>query len=1069
MSLITRLTLPQNLNYAWMKFKQLHYMADGLRDLGEFHQFELDLESRLENIATRFKNGEYELQRLKALPRPKKIEDGTVINRQYFHVPIDDQVAWIAIANVLGPLLDSKMPPWSYGNRIYRPAWYETDEHQQNKTLEIGPYRHASGHLYRKFQHSWPLFRRHVSLTCKTMSHANHTDDEAGQQHSPEDQSAIIAAKREGLRYLETSFWQPVAGKPQYNLHHASIDLKQFFPNIRRQSIVDALRSQLDDEIGRDELISLVDKMLQFSIDPATIDENGTNTEVQPSFAEFTGIPTGLFVSGFLSNIAMLPIDLEMDKAIKKFRNVAHFRFVDDHTLIAYSFDDLCEWIRMYEKLLAKHEIGAKINWQKTDPEELSRFIEEAPSQKLEEGENLLKSAAQAQTAIDGRNPTKLLTKTLERISAIATVGIDTLDDDDIAGRLDQLEWLLLADIPDREIRADTRAAFAAGQISNLAPLLNHMSTELVDISREKARLENKGESENLIAVRSDFDQKWRKFENEEEKQLARCFRLLMQAFREHPTKARLFFRIHQYCRLTGYAGLNVLCGWLRELADAENFSWHDYYTVLSFQLIGDGVLRAVRVLQSNETMRTERRAALRYIKGVSEKGVVFKVPLERQNWAYKVAYHECRISLMAASTELSGDGDKYESLSKALADKAGENGLLGFSAPSSAWQIETGYSSGIWAYGIEARLSSSLQPTLTWGKLEKIFDYELRHDQLAVRYFPKHLSDRALTQLNTGIFPLKSSDAGWILDCMREQKNNSSSITLSIGGENAPKPVVDTLAILNESATDGMSLYDWVEFTYGSECDPFDPRRGEWTCLEIIRQLVQQIAEPSFIDMATISPILSLHPANISVPMGWKPQDTADCKLETWAQWREKCRSSSDQAKILLNSSGRVLDDYRFTVGSNLSESLFRSIGRILVGLLVGHFDAPNSWNIRGNENIVGIPTSSDLEMMAISSRTLLIIDACLNKRSEENRLQDSEQNLFSSNDFEVGDDKEFDAPILKSPDDLLNAIIESQKILEQFQISITEEKPRQLIPFRLEDFAKAAPDESGDQADDQ
>jgi hypothetical protein len=1050
-----------------MKFKQLHYMADGLRDLGEFHQFELDLESRLENIATRFKSGEYELQPLKALPRPKKMDDGKVINRQYFHVPIDDQVAWIAIANVLGPLLDSQMPPWSYGNRIYRPAWYETDEQQQNKTLEIGPYRHASGHLYRKFQHSWPLFRRHVSLTCKTMSRANHTDDEDGHQHSSDDRSAIIAAKREGLRYLETSFWQPVAGKHRYNLHHASIDLKQFFPSISPQSIVDALRSQLDNEKGRDELISLVDKMLQFSIDPATIGANGTNAEVHPSFAEFTGIPTGLFVSGFLSNIAMLPIDLEMDEAIKKSRNVAHFRFVDDHTLIAYSFDDLCEWIRMYEKLLAKHKIGAEINWEKTDPEELSRFIKEEPSQKLEEGENPLKSAAHAQTAIEGRNPTKLLTKTLERISAIATVGIDTLDDDDIAGRLDQLEWLLLADIPDREIRADTRAAFAAGQISNLAPLLNHMSTGLVDISREKARLESKGENENLIAVRSDFDQKWRKFENEEEKQLARCFRLLMQAFREHPTKARLFFRIHQYCRLTGYAGLNVLCGWLRELADAENFSWHDYYTVLSFQLIGDGVLRAVRVLQSNETMRTERRAALRYIKGVSDSGVVFKVPPERQNWAYKVAYHECRISLMAASTELRGDGDKYESLSKALANKAGESDRLSFSAPSSVWQLETGYSSGIWAYSIETRLSSSLPPTLTWGKLEKIFNYELRHDQLAARYFPKHLSDRAFAQLNTGLFPLKSSDAGWILDCMREQKN--SSTPLSIVGGNSPQPVVDAVAILNENAVDGMNLYDWVKFTSGNECDPFDPRRGEWTCLEIIRQLVQQIEEPSFSDMVTISPILCLHPANISLPTDWKPQGTAEGKLETWAQWRKTCRAPSDKTQIEFNSSGSLLDDYRYKVGSSPSENLFRSIGRILVGLLVGHFDAPSSWNIRGNENIVGFPASSDLEMMAISSRTLLIIDACLNKRSEENRLQVREQNLFSSIDFTVDDDTEFDAPIFETHDDLLNAIIKSQEILEQFQISITEEKPRQLIPFRLEDFAKAAPDESGDHADDQ
>ena len=75
-------------------------------------------------------------------------------------------------------------------------------------------------------------------------------------------------------------------------------------------------------------------------------------------------------------------------------------------------------------------------------------------------------------TKMDGANPTKLLTKTLGQVSAIAATNPDMLDDEDIEERLKLLEWLLLANIPDREIRPDTRAAFAAGQIATLAPLL---------------------------------------------------------------------------------------------------------------------------------------------------------------------------------------------------------------------------------------------------------------------------------------------------------------------------------------------------------------------------------------------------------------------------------------------------------------------------------------------------------------------------------------------------------------------------------------------------------------------
>ena len=72
------------------------------------------------------------------------------------------------LPNALGPELDQLMPPWSYSYRIYRPAWYEDDEDNRSQ-LEIGPYRHESGHLYRRFQHSWPLFRRHVALTARAM------------------------------------------------------------------------------------------------------------------------------------------------------------------------------------------------------------------------------------------------------------------------------------------------------------------------------------------------------------------------------------------------------------------------------------------------------------------------------------------------------------------------------------------------------------------------------------------------------------------------------------------------------------------------------------------------------------------------------------------------------------------------------------------------------------------------------------------------------------------------------------------------------------------------------------
>ena len=203
MNAYERLLLPENLNYAWIKAKNLYRNADGYVDMGEIAAFELDLEQRLHGIRLQFQRGSYRLKKLRPLPRPKKLADEQPVDRQYYHVAVEDQVAWIALVNALGPELDKIMEPWSYGNRLYRPAWYEKDEGSVS-TLEIGPYRHASGHLYRKFQHSWPLFRRHVTLTARMMVHRRQLRRD---EMDEPDQLATATAQRAKLAYFNPGFW----------------------------------------------------------------------------------------------------------------------------------------------------------------------------------------------------------------------------------------------------------------------------------------------------------------------------------------------------------------------------------------------------------------------------------------------------------------------------------------------------------------------------------------------------------------------------------------------------------------------------------------------------------------------------------------------------------------------------------------------------------------------------------------------------------------------------------------------------------------------------------------------
>jgi hypothetical protein len=444
MSILDRLLQPENLNYAWIKTKAQIRGADGYTDSAEMAAFEVDLEQRLLGIRRQFEQGKYKLKKLRPLPRPKKISDEEPIDRQYYHIAIEDQVAWIALVNAIGPELDQKMEPWSYGNRLYRPAWYEHDEVGQSK-LEIGPYRHASGHLYRKFQHSWPLFRRHITLTARMMVREEKLSRD---EMDIPDQLTTATAEREQLAYFKDGWWRRNTSSGSNNeLFHASIDLEKFYPHLKMEAVFKGLG--LAGALSEPKVKDLVSSMLDFRLDmtgmPISALEN-----VQPPFlkSRFEGLPTGLFVSGFLANAAMLPVDKAVAERISNYRNTAHFRFVDDHTIISYDFDALCDWIIWYEELLINQSIGASVNVEKYDPPELAEWIRlRKVGKSAEQSQNDYIKAMQ-ETRLDGRKP---------RFDCLLTVdpALGT------SSRFNQCNNVLLPD-PDDPIRVMTSPLSAA-------------------------------------------------------------------------------------------------------------------------------------------------------------------------------------------------------------------------------------------------------------------------------------------------------------------------------------------------------------------------------------------------------------------------------------------------------------------------------------------------------------------------------------------------------------------------------------------------------------------------------
>ena len=169
---LARIAQPENLMRAWLKVRRAYVQMDGLYDQGEVAAFDLELEAALRSIGERRASGVYACDPLRFQPQPKKADaEGNPRMRESFLPTVRDQVAWMAVLNAIGPGLDARMPGWSYGNRLYRTVWFDREaEVGSPRELLVGPYRHTTGHTYRKFKHSWPLFRRHLSLVARTVA-----------------------------------------------------------------------------------------------------------------------------------------------------------------------------------------------------------------------------------------------------------------------------------------------------------------------------------------------------------------------------------------------------------------------------------------------------------------------------------------------------------------------------------------------------------------------------------------------------------------------------------------------------------------------------------------------------------------------------------------------------------------------------------------------------------------------------------------------------------------------------------------------------------------------------------
>lgn len=1057
---IVQLTHPDNLYWSWNKAKRQYRQDRIWFDEIELAAFEANLEKELESIASDFKKQCYKLRLIKPLPFPKTTRGEGHKARQLFWVSVRDQVAWISLINILGPNLDCIMPTWSYGNRLYRPVWIEEESGQKAK--KIGWYRHTSGNIYRKFQHSWPLFRRHILLTIKKMSSQTVYIDPASEEIEELERTLPSDLK---LIYLKDSFWRSQSN----DLYWASIDFAKFYPSIKHQSILENINKFLMTFGDKEKLdiLTLAKRLLAFRIDLDSWEHKElAELELGKFYGResprFPGIPTGLFVAHFLANIAMLNVDKQLDCLVKNSRTIAHFRYVDDHVVLAPSFEQLAQWIDQYQKILDQSRIGVKVNKKKSAPEAFRKYMISRNKEKCE-------PEARKETKLDPRYPKPLMTETLTQVSNIARTRFELLDIEEQKHLLDELEHLMLADFHDDEIREDTRLSFAASKIAKLAPQVteNYIIRAILEeeITELKKNVQNKNSYKNIKDVKKEgevyhkyIDHLKRRLEefnvpDDQNKDFAeRNFKLLVKAIHEYPDKLPLWHFALEYCRAVGIDSLEHIKDEISYYFKLNSFTC-SYVLAFLRLVLSHHIIECSKIILDKDTNPQEQDAATKHLVSIIDL-------IKKQSFLpNKKKYYEiisddllgCALGTAEILLERSGaETSLSQKIKIVLAKlKAADHMKLIWSKPDPYWDKDPIHNLSSWAWWAESLTNDSLKssPGHVWA---------LVADRLSINQdacwsfwlrYPKHLSENIVNQIIANKNKLYDyfnvENLGYIYDIAAETRHQGLANELKIFG----------IVIPISEAGDYITLYDWAKYTRDLHSKmPHDPRVSEWTSLFIVEKCIELLLTPSLFNKGFREPNLSLiHPANYLIPKEWR-DSKKDGKYRSWEEWQSEV-SGNDKTIILAAESigdQRLNPYWKALSDIELDLAPVRGMAMILLGLLRRSFDWPNVWNPKGLRRAYDTITRRLISNIVCSSRTRAIMEACLLWRPKE--TYDFEGGLFAQVKPLNPKDTLAVLPSIKTLTEMSKHTEIARQVLKKYQVSVHGNMPRQLIPIHLE-----------------
>jgi hypothetical protein len=1058
---------PENLYWAWEKAKRIFVSDAAWFDDLEVARFEGELDKELKSIARDLQSGNYSCSAVRPVPHPKGDTREKLGVRQSFIVQPRDQIAWLALVGVIGPVLDEKMPKWSFGNRLHRPVW--RDEEQPEAGWMFGPYRHSSGQLYRKFQSGWTLFKHYVALTVREMS----TVAREGLPINSLEEELLkferLAQEERKMKYLLPGYWMDNSS----NIAWMGIDFEKFYPRLNVANIAESVISNLPSEMDVSVLRGLVCNMLSFPINHAGTDVDATaRLGILPLQASTEGLPTGLFVSGFLANVAMLDVDRAI-AASSQAHQIAHFRYVDDHILLGRSVKDIVGWISHYEQLLEEFQVGAKINKDKFEPETIRTCWDEISRISQTQGPADATALARAEVAcrIDPLYPTPLLTATLNKVSQLASLEFELLDDQEKAAYLSELEHLMLADINATELPHATRRSFAAALLTRLVPEWAPNSTNWVDFEIRLSELLLEGQSlmrqlealkadgdgglkvarmleensKEIVVVRARLRVASDKYSSEILKHRKHFSGVVRHALHQHPSKAKLWQRLLEFGYRTGVPVSQALIDELNALEDIDSAAAR-YLRAFVIRSCAELLLRAVSEVVVEERTDEARQACRAFAVDVLCNWPRF-LPQENR-WWFETRSSDLMRFAAGTARFLSEVSEDFEHQLAEAMPVAEVSRAIRWNAEPRQWARETHVDLSVWVWWLERQISLSrfeqLEPSL-----QRIGTLLAPSDVLAVGLwlrYPSLIPESVAFEMIAHPADLSVGQEGWFFDLLGSRVDLRRLPRAQVGRG------VRRLWFLSKrrdiKRAPVRTLDDWILWAANRYLEsPQDPRVGEWTALTIAIQAAEAIQS---LDISSQN--FPFHPANFLVPEQWFATGELFKELGqvTWEEWRAKITG----ARVRLVPTNERIADERMAPtwtesqpGSNDGAAI-HGIGLLFLFLLRRSKVLPPEWNPLGHQRAWPRPIRKIIATVGCSSWSRAILEQCLLPRGRETFLlkaYESQLGLFWA------DDALFDSPPILDLSQFVERAHDASSALRQLQISMPGHAPRQIVPIVL------------------